>query len=94
MSQHTIRFNTGRPYGIHGQRIAARQLKDGRVFFADVTRGIDYVTDAPCELEPAAIMRAYDAGACSAPFWAIQNWSAEDVEAVTQELRVAARAVA
>jgi hypothetical protein len=57
----TISFNTGRSYSAHGQRIAAGQLDDGRVIFMDIDRGLDYITRTPCELEPAAIMRAYDA---------------------------------
>jgi hypothetical protein len=56
----TISFNTGRSYSAHGQRIAAGQLDDGRVVFVDIDRGLDYVTSAPCALEPRAIMRAYD----------------------------------
>ena len=86
-----IRFNTGRMYGAEGQRIAATQLLDGRVFFADVTRGIDYVTNAPCPLEQDAIMRAYDSGECESPFWALQGHAYARTPEALNELRSAAR---
>jgi hypothetical protein len=56
-----ISFNTGRGYTVHGQRIAATQLTDGRVQFVDIDRGINHVTQNECELTQAAVMRAYDA---------------------------------
>ena len=55
----TISFNTGRGYTDKGQRIAAKRIGE-RVIFVDIDRGLDYVTSAPCALEPRAIMRAYD----------------------------------
>ena len=88
-----IRFNTGRMYGADGQRIAATQLSDGRVFFADVTRGIDYVTKSPCSLEQGAIMSAYDSGECSAPFWGSQGHEYAMTQDALNELRAAARSL-
>lgn len=92
MSKQTIAFNTGRPYSADGQRIAARQLKDGHVFFVDATRNLYYVTDTPCELEPAAVMRAYDWNRCSSP-WALQGTYGQ-ISDLVEELRAAARTVA
>ena len=53
-------WNTGRPYGRNGQRIAAAQLSDGRVLLCDVDRHIEYVTSSPCELSQAPVMAEYD----------------------------------
>ena len=58
--QNRISFNTGRWYSARGQRIAAQQLECGRVLFVDIDRGLEYVTAAPCELRPRAVMNAYD----------------------------------
>jgi hypothetical protein len=37
-------FKTDRTYSPKGQRIAAAEIPDGRVMFADVDRGIDGIT--------------------------------------------------
>ena len=42
----TIKFQTGRHYTEHGQRIAAALLTDGRVYFVDVDRDIDGILAA------------------------------------------------
>ena len=55
-----IKFNTGRWYGQTGQRIAAAQLPNGRVYFVDVDRNLDYVTVCSCDLEQDEIMYFYD----------------------------------
>ena len=88
-----IRFNTGRMYGADGQRIAATQLSDGRVVFEDVTRGIHYVTQAPCSLEQSAIMSAYDSGECEAPFWAMEGHAYTMPQNALNELWAAARSL-
>jgi len=88
-----IRFNTGRTYGADGQRIAATQLADGRVFFSDVTRGLDYVTNEPCELNQEAVMRAYDSNACYAPFWSMSGTSEKLGQSTFNELQAAARSL-
>lgn len=93
MNTNVIRFNTGRMYGASGQRIAATKLADGRVFFVDVSRGLDYVTDEPCELTECDIMRAYDSGTCTAPFWSMSGASAELTHDALDALRAAARSI-
>ena len=57
-----ISFNTGRGYTVHGQRVKATQLEDGRVAFTDVDRMITAVTEFPCYLFETPIMEAYDHG--------------------------------
>ncbi len=91
MSKQTISFNTGRPYSADGQRIAAGQLDDGRVLFVDLDRRLSYVTATPCELEPAAVMRAYDANDTIDVYMA--DISASDLTAMLLDLGVAAAAL-
>jgi len=55
-----VAWNTGRFYAEKGQRIAAMQLDDGRVMFADVDRGLEYITAKPCDLTQSAVMACYD----------------------------------
>jgi hypothetical protein len=62
-----ITWNTGRPYGRKGQRIAATQLPDGRVMLCDVDRHIEYVTSDPCELSQEPVMAAYDSNRADFP---------------------------
>lgn len=88
MSNQIIAFNTGRPYSADGQRIAARQLDDGRVLFVDLDRRLRYATATPCELEPAAIMRAYDANDTMDIY--LIDMSARDLTAALLDLGVAA----
>lgn len=45
-TMNTIKFNTGREYTEHGQRIVARLLDDGDIVFLDIDRGIDGVIRA------------------------------------------------
>jgi len=42
----TIKFQTGRHYTGHGQRIAAALLDDGRIYFVDIDRDIDGILTA------------------------------------------------
>lgn len=65
----TIKFQTGRHYTEHGQRIAAALLDDGRIYFVDVDRDIDGIlsADAADILEFGLfsrrdILSMYDAG--------------------------------
>lgn len=58
----TFTFNTGRPYTAQGQIIRAAQLENGRIIFADMSRGIDGILPEGTELSQSSIMRAYDAG--------------------------------
>jgi len=88
MSKQTIAFNTGRPYSADGQRIAAGQLDDGRVLFVDLDRRLSYATATPCELEPAASMRAYDANDTIDVY--MVDISASDLTAMLLDLGVAA----
>jgi len=67
-----IKFNTGRHYTEHGQRIAARLLDDGSVVFVDADRQIEGRIAVLCDREFVAgmfnrayVMDAYDAGAYS-----------------------------
>ena len=53
-----IKWNTGRWYTEHGQRIAAGLLKNGKVGMVDIDRGIFYQYN--CELTREAVMHAYD----------------------------------
>ena len=58
-----ISFNTGRGYTVHGQRIKAVQLDDGRIAFTDIDRCITAVTDGDYYLFSVnGIMHAYDNG--------------------------------
>jgi hypothetical protein len=70
----TISFNTGRGYTDRGQRIAAKRIGE-RVIFVDIDRGLDYVTSAPCALEPRAIMRAYDHNETESVYSVIPDYS-------------------
>ena len=54
-----IKWNTGRQYSEHGQRIVAGMLR-GFVVFYDIDRGIFGIVDT--ELTQWDIMLAYDAG--------------------------------
>jgi len=77
-------WNTGRPYGRKGQRIAATQLPDGRVMLCDVDRHIEYVTAKPCDLTRSAVMSCYDYNQTDLPGYD------PDTRAMLQTLRTAA----
>lgn len=70
----TIRFNTGRQYTTHGQRITATLHDDGIVTFYDHDRMIDgqYETLFPDDFNERQVMTVYDAGTytTSARSWA------------------------
>lgn len=59
----TLKFNTGRDYSAHGQRIAATQLETGQIIFVDVDRHIDVMLPAGVQFNQTDIMRFYDLGA-------------------------------
>lgn len=54
---HAIAWNTGAPYTVNGQRIAAANV-DGGVWFVDVDRGISGWMPA-CPLDKDAVMMLY-----------------------------------
>jgi len=56
--KNILKFNTGRSYTAHGQRIAAIAV-DGGVFMNDQDRGLDYFFP-DCNLSQNEIMRRYD----------------------------------
>ena len=55
-----IKFNTGRDYTEHGQRIIATQLEGGQIVLLDLDRHIDIMLPAGVEFNQAEIMQAYD----------------------------------
>ena len=59
MKMKSIKWNTNRTYTDNGQRIAAVEIPNGGIYFADVDRGIDGVM-SNCELDRNEIMRRYD----------------------------------
>jgi hypothetical protein len=57
----TIRFNTGRKYTVHGQRIVATLHDDGVVTFFDHDRSVDgEFMLGDDTFDGATVMRAYD----------------------------------
>jgi len=56
----TLKFNTGRKYSEHGQRIVATQLESGHIVLIDLDRHIDAMLPAGVEFNQADIMQAYD----------------------------------
>ena len=56
----TLKFNTGREYSPHGQRIVATQLDNGHIILVDLDRHIDLMLLAGVDFNQADIMQAYD----------------------------------
>jgi len=55
-----IKFNTGREYSEHGQRIVAMQLDNGHIILVDLDRHIDLMLLAGVGFNQLEIMQAYD----------------------------------
>lgn len=55
-----LRFNTGRDYTEHGQRIVATQLETGHIVLVDLDRHIDLMLQAGVDFNKADILQAYD----------------------------------
>jgi len=55
-----IKFNTGRDYTEHGQRIVATQLESGHIVLLDLDRHIDIMLPPGVEFTQADILWAYD----------------------------------
>ena len=91
--KNIIRFSTGRVIGWHKQSFAACHLSDGRVFFCDLTRGLEYITREPCNLTQSAITQAYESGETIAPFWALRDQPHPYVKQHQQEIFAAMREV-
>jgi hypothetical protein len=56
----TIKFNTGREYSLHGQRVIATQLDNGHIILVDIDRHIDIMLLAGVGFNEREIMQAYD----------------------------------
>ena len=56
----TIKFNTGREYTEHGQRIIATQLDTGNIVLLDIDRHVDMMLLPGVGFNQADIMQAYD----------------------------------
>ena len=56
----TLKFNTGREYSAHGQRVIATQLDDGHIILVDIDRHIDLMLLAGVGFNQREIMQAYD----------------------------------
>ena len=55
-----LKFNTGREYTEHGQRIIATQLDTGNIVLVDLDRHIDLMLQAGVDFNQADILQAYD----------------------------------
>lgn len=55
-----MKFNTGRDYSEHGQRIVATQLESGHIIVVDLDRHIDIMLTKGVEFTQADILQAYD----------------------------------
>jgi hypothetical protein len=55
-----LKFNTGREYTEHGQRIVATQLESGHIVLLDLDRHIDIMLPPGVEFTQADIVWAYD----------------------------------
>jgi len=55
-----LKFNTGREYTEHGQRIVATQLETGHIVLVDLDRHIDLMLQAGVDFNQADILQAYD----------------------------------
>lgn len=62
----TIRFNTGRKYTAHGQRIVATLHDDGIVTFMDHDRQVcgEFRLELHCQFNQIEVMHWYDSGMC------------------------------
>lgn len=58
MNAH-IKWNSGRTYTEHGQRLAAIVVQPDGVFAVDIDRGLSFFLPT-CPLDQAEIMRRYD----------------------------------
>ena len=56
----TLKFNTGRDYSKHGQRVIATQLDNGHIILVDLDRHIDLMLLAGVGFNQLEIMQAYD----------------------------------
>jgi hypothetical protein len=56
----TLKFNTGRDYSKHGQRVIATQLDNGHIILVDLDRHIDLMLLAGVGFDQLEIMQAYD----------------------------------
>ena len=56
----TLKFNTGREYTEHGQRIIATQLDTGNIVLLDIDRHVDMMLLPGVDFNQADIMQAYD----------------------------------
>lgn len=88
-----LSFNSGRFYSSHGQRIAAKQLPDGRVAFLDLDRNIDGITLDKVTLSQASVMYAYDQGRYSPGVCCTGSLGRAEEAEVCKELKDAAMAV-
>jgi hypothetical protein len=88
-----IRFSTGRVIGWHKQSFAACHLSDGRVFFYDLARDLEYITKQPCDLTQSAITQVYESGDYITPRWALRDQPHPYVKQYQQEIFSAIREV-
>jgi hypothetical protein len=56
----TLKFNTGREYSAHGQRVIATLLDTGNIIMIDIDRHIDLMLLAGVGFNQREIMQAYD----------------------------------
>jgi hypothetical protein len=56
----TLKFNTGREYSPHGQRVIATQLDNGHIILVDLDRHIDVMLLEGVGFNQREIMQAYD----------------------------------
>ena len=56
----TLKFNTGREYSEHGQRVIATQLDNGHIVVVDIDRHIDLMLLDGVGFSQLEIMQAYD----------------------------------
>lgn len=85
-----IAFNTGRAYT---QRIAAVLLNDGSTLFVDVDRGVEGRINIDHPLDSATLMNDYDNGRYHVPDERNTGLNYNDLRALCDRLRAAARAV-
>jgi hypothetical protein len=87
-----IKFNTGREYTEHGQRIAAQRDDDtGTIILVDLDRHIDMMLPAGVELTQSDVMWAYDLHMQVFPSEVGMNYA--DYYAIVGQLRDAAASI-
>ncbi len=87
-----IKFNTGREYTEHGQRIAAtRDADTGTIILVDLDRHIDLMLPAGVELTQSDVMWAYDLNMQTFPSEIGMNYA--DYYAIVGQLRDAAASI-